>query len=127
METLDLEEQRDLVAVGGSDAQAMYNVAVMHAVNNEVVAAQQRPAPILQQPRPLRRPPTTPNEVAHSVHGKVVQMTQLAAAPMHDMHKFQAMLHHDATEASASIDRGTASVEAQLKMQLADSIFDDLT
>lgn len=57
-----------------------------------------QPAPILQQPRPLRRPPTTPNEVAHSVHGKVVQMTQLAAAPMHDMHKFQAMLHHDATE-----------------------------
>ncbi|KAL0031624.1 hypothetical protein WJX77_010248 [Trebouxia sp. C0004] len=126
MGTLDLEEQRDLLAVGGSDAQAMYNVAVMNAVNEEVVAAQQRPAPILQQPRPLRRPPTTPNEVAHSVHGKVVQKTQLAAAPMHDMHKIQAMLQHDITEASASIDRGTASVEAQLKMQLADSIFDDL-
>ncbi len=29
-------------------------------------------------------------------------------------------------QASASIDRGTASAEAQLKMQLADSIFDDL-
>ncbi|KAL0043173.1 hypothetical protein WJX82_005972 [Trebouxia sp. C0006] len=68
MGTLDLEEQRDLLAGGGSDAQAMYNVAVMHAVNDEVVAAQQRPAPILQQPQPLRRPPTTPNEVAHSVH-----------------------------------------------------------
>jgi len=29
-------------------------------------------------------------------------------------------------QASASIDRGAVSVEAQLKMQLADSIFDDL-
>ncbi len=57
-----------------------------------------QPAPILQQPQPLRRPPTTPNEVAHAVHGKVVQMTQLAAAPMHDMHRIQALLHHDATE-----------------------------
>jgi len=28
--------------VGGSDAQAMYNVAVMNAVNEEVAAAQQR-------------------------------------------------------------------------------------
>ncbi|DBA98522.1 TPA: hypothetical protein ACH3X3_012359 [Trebouxia sp. C0006] len=53
-------------------------------------------------------------------------MTQLAAAPIPDMHKIQGMLHHDATEASASIDRGAVSVEAQLKMQLADSIFDDL-
>ena len=57
-----------------------------------------QPAPILQQPQPLRRPPTTPNEVAHAVHGKVVQMTQLAAAPMHDMHRIQVLLHHDATE-----------------------------
>ncbi len=29
-------------------------------------------------------------------------------------------------QALASIDRGAVSVEAQLKMQLADSIFDDL-
>jgi len=38
----DSEEQRDLLAVGGSHAQAMYNKAGMHAVNDEVVAAQQR-------------------------------------------------------------------------------------
>ncbi|KAL0044212.1 hypothetical protein WJX82_004623 [Trebouxia sp. C0006] len=126
MGTLDSEEQRDLLEVGGSDAQAMYNEAVMHALNDEVGATQHRPAPILQQPQPLRRPPTTPNEVTHSVHRKVVQMTHLAAAPIPDMHKIQGMLHHDATEASASIDRGAVSVEAQLKMQLADSIFDDL-
>ncbi len=57
-----------------------------------------QPAPILQQPQPLRRPPTTPNEVAHHVHGKVVQKAQLAAAPIPDMHRIQGMLHHDATE-----------------------------
>ena len=57
-----------------------------------------QPAPVLQQPQPLRRPPTTPNEVAHAVHAKVVQMTQLAAAPIPDMHRVQGMLHHDATE-----------------------------
>ncbi len=36
------------------------------------------------------------------------------------------LTHIMCVQASASIDRGAVSVEAQLKMQLADSIFDDL-
>lgn len=44
------------------------------------------------------------------------------AAPLPMMYLTQIMC----VQASASIDRGAVSVEAQLKMQLADSIFDDL-
>ena len=57
-----------------------------------------QPAPMLEQPLPLRRPPSSPFEVAQSVHGKVLQMTNLAAAPMHDMAKIQTMLHDDAAQ-----------------------------
>ena len=66
---------------------------------------------MLQQPPPLRRPPSSPLEVAQSVHGKVLQMTELAAAPVYDIAKIQTMLRDDAAEVRCCHAEHTGSVQ----------------
>lgn len=59
-----------------------------------------RPEPVLQQPTPLRPPPSIPREIACSVHDKVVDMSLMAGAPINDYSKVNTMLYHDANEVS---------------------------
>ncbi len=43
----DVSSQMDLLETGGTDLQAMYNVAVLDAVNEQIVAAQQKVSRVL--------------------------------------------------------------------------------
>lgn len=55
----------------------------------------QQNAVVLQQPPPLRRLPTTPHEIAQSVHGKVMRKAALSPGPLPDI---AAVLRDDVDE-----------------------------
>ncbi|KAL0030531.1 hypothetical protein WJX79_002190 [Trebouxia sp. C0005] len=131
--TLELDDYLELARAGPalSDEQHIYNKLIFDAVNEAITecivdAWQRQSPPFLQQRRPLRQLPTTPAEVSQAVQQKVVAMCQLSQHGQGDMQDIQNLMSAALLSTEKVDAKCVTWQEANMKMELANLIFDDL-